>query len=222
MPERETVGRSGQSSTLDILAKLELRRAAIMQSVAGIDEPNTAIRCDALRGMFDELYISIRGNIAPLEQDKGIARGLELAATVLLTHCDLWKAELPEIEQNDQLELALKAVNRGTQSILDAARKQRRDLERKAGKFDGAVNSAMSALGQVEKYAEHFERSKAKQAEIEQGGNGVGHVGDEVDQALEAQAAKRATQIEGATVTSITKKTTTKKKGPQRKKRPKK
>lgn len=233
MPERNVVGRSGQSSTLDILAKLELRRAGVIKMIAGVDEPNTAIRCDALRGMFDELYLSIRRNIAPLEQDKGIAKGLELAASILLTHADLWKSELAEIEQKEQLELALKVVQRGVQSIADAARKQRSDLERTAGKFDGAVNSAMSALQQIEKFTENHERAKTKQAEIEKGGNGVGTGGDEVDQALEAQAEKRAQQIEGgngATVTPIeaAKKTSArrkapaKKKGPQRKKRPKK
>jgi hypothetical protein len=222
----EDTGRSGQSSTLDILAKLELRRAAIMKTIAGVDEQNTAIRCDTLRNMFDELYRSIRRNIAPLEQNKGIKAGLELGAAALATNRDLWKTELDQVEDADKLEFALKVIDRGLVSINGAAQKQRAELNREAGKFDGAVNSAMSLLDQIEKLADHLARSKVKQAEIEQGGNGVGQAGDEVDQALEQQADKRRAQLEGggngATVTPIAaakKKAPAKKKGPQKKRR---
>lgn len=183
----QQLAQAAQSSTMEIIAKLEVKRDSIARQIQSIEEPTTATRCEALRAFFEELYASVRENVVRLEQDKGIAKGIALSAGIIGSHADIWKSELADVENAEKLKFALDVVSRAVRSLSEAAIAKRSELERNAGRFDGVVNSAMATLDRVDKIVENVKRAAQKEAEIDSASN----ANDEVDQALEQQAEKR-------------------------------
>lgn len=180
-------GRAGTQSTLDILAKLEVKRASITTRLATIDEPNTRLRCEALVSMFDEMYLAIRKAIAPLEQAKGVAKGLELAVPMILQHVEIQKNKFADSGDPEQLKQLVAVINACSSSVADAAVVNSRELARKGGRFDGMTNAAMSILDKLSSTFAALQRAAEKEAAIADDTEKE----NELDQAFEERAAAR-------------------------------
>ena len=84
---------------------------------------------------------------------------------MLAQHHDLWRNELPNIEDADKLQFAFTVLQRGRNTVSDAARASREEMLRMSGRVEGMINTCMSLLQTIEKKLTHFKAQQERAAQ---------------------------------------------------------
>jgi hypothetical protein len=181
-----------QLSPIIILDRLTKERAKIDRLINSISEPNAIIRCEVLRAMFDDLMPKVKDQIVPLEQSKGIRKGMDLSLPMILQHIEIQKKTLNDIGQTEKLKFAIQIIQDCARSVIEASKQQGTTVARRGGHFDGVVNSAMAITEKIKAIVENTKRLYKVARELEE--EDVKNA--EVDEAFEQRAEVRREQIE--------------------------
>lgn len=154
------------SNTFDVVDNLRKARAVVAEKLATIPDASLVARCEALLLGLDDL-ISATREIAPsVEQLKGMTKGLQVAAPMVMQHMNLLKEKYPDPEQRDLLRLSRDAVVGCHASVEGGWRAQREEMVKTMGRFDGAVNSSIAILRKIEGYVDNYLRLLKEEGEL--------------------------------------------------------
>lgn len=160
--------RKGDGTTFDVIDKLAQARDAVAGQLAQIgDDPGLVSRCEAKLAVFSELFGNVRRLAPQVEQLKGLSKGLALAGPMVNQHIEILKQRFSDPGEGDKLKFGRDIVVGCVGSLTDAATKQREELLRTTGKFDGAVMSALGIVRQVEDSITHYRALKEAEAELD-------------------------------------------------------
>jgi hypothetical protein len=186
MQAETKVGRSDQRGSVDIIESLGNMASAARSQLAMIEDATTKARCEALVSLVDDMLGKLRSLSVVVEQGKGIKKGLLLALPLVAQHRDLWRKKLEDGDEKT-LRFALQVIGECEQTIKGAVEHHSNELQRQAGKFDGAANAATEAIQKSQALVTRYQSRKETEEAI--------HSVDEVDAAIEGQATKRAKVI---------------------------
>ena len=102
-----------------------------------------------------------------VEQLKGLSKGLALAAPMAAQHIEILKQQFPGLDDSEKLKLGRDVVSRIVTSLSDAGTKQREELLKTTGKFDGTVMAALAVVRQIESAIANYDRLKQEEKELD-------------------------------------------------------